>query len=367
MFIRTLLIAGLTLALGISAVIPALADRDEDRGNDRGQRRGPKVTVRVNNAVDPAETRAFHQWYGTQAQRYNDFDSELGARTGDFLLLVTDVTPGRIMVLDRQNVRKAVFVTDKTRVTFAKPGDRRSPEKRSPYGSTPMPFYPGDLVVVQGILRAEGGVLATRVSIVGHSYGWGDDYSPYPEYHGYRAWGEIRYVDARRQRLEVSANTGRKILLLDEDTRILANGQHESFRYLRPGQRVVFYYTDEGYSSVRVTRLVVLRPGDTYPQGDRPHWADPDYSSDGWERDDHVPGISVEGRLEYISSGLIFNRLVIRTDHRKEVQVMAFKGLQAVERNGTRIPLADLRAGEELRITYTNLGDLLLADRIEIR
>jgi hypothetical protein len=36
----------------------------------------------------------------------------------------------------------------------------------------PTAIRPGDLVAIEGFLRADGSTLATRIGIAGHSWGW---------------------------------------------------------------------------------------------------------------------------------------------------------------------------------------------------
>ncbi|MHB9022885.1 MAG: DUF5666 domain-containing protein [Armatimonadota bacterium] len=348
----------------IATAMPIQAKDDRDGGNAT-----VRVIIRDNDNDD--DTRALGNWYGYQSDRYKDTDPETGLRVGNLLQLVTDVNRDRMTVVDRQNRRHTVMLPDRARVVpmqgqgwgWGRDNNNRSPNSKVQVDPR-FVLREGDLVIVHGYLMADGTLWATTVRVYGRSYGWENDWDDRPSYKGTRAYGEVRSIDTRRDTVEISTNTGTRTVGLERGGVVLVNGQRQSIEYLRRGDRVVFYYENRtSYGVLSAYRIVALGPNDRYPSGDRPHWADP-----GNQETDHggYHGKALEGRLDSINSGLLFNTLEFREYNGRRHNIRAFKSLQAIDRDGDAIPVTRLRSGDRLRIYYSETNGTLFAQRIEV-
>lgn len=348
--VLTLLIAAFTF--------PALARPGDDKKDDN---RGAKIHVIVRDN-DPDDSRAFQSWYGAQISNYRDIDPETGERIGELLQLVTGVSRGSITLLDRESNRRTAILTNATRITYPQPitgtrGHGNAPDAR-------QYLRQGDLVIAGGYLRANGQFVATSLRVMGHLRGWdNEENTPAPPQYGYRAWGTVRMVDVRYRRIEVDANIGRRLVNLPHDVQVIVNGNTSSLTYLRPGDRVVFYYRQYGSKTLDAYRVVVLRAQETYPDGDRPYCTDPDYGP----ADVSPSAPMLEGRLESMTTSAVFNKIAVKTNAGRTLTIFVPKSLEAVDERGQRISLFNLREGERLRVYYTETLGSYFAQRIEVR
>lgn len=375
MKLHTAMTWGLAAVLALTAW-PAYAQKGQGpKGRDDDNDRRPTVRVIIQKTDDNDDVRAFQGWFNLQVRDYNNaIDPETGERIGDLVQLVTDVAPGRVNVIDRANSRRTVLMTDRTRLTFeARAETAMGPTRGNPRKGTDLTsrLRPGDLIISYGYLRSNGDFTAMNVRVVGQARGWGynDDDDWYGQHYGFRAWGEVRDVDTRRNEVRIDSNLGTVTLTFSRDAEFIYNNKTISLRNLERGDRVVFYYREQGTRTLQVYRLVALRDGERYPEGDRPCYTDPDYRDgrDRWNDDERGTTPVVEGRLNYISSGVLFNKLVLQTNDGRTITVRTSKSLDAIDRNGDRLALFNLREGDWLRVYYNDIAGTFFAERVQLR
>jgi hypothetical protein len=278
-------------------------------------------------------------------------------------------------VVDRQNRRHEVMLPDRAKVIPLQNqgwgwgrdrgrdnGNRYTPNSRVQVDPR-FVLRPGDLVIVQGYLLADGTLWATTVRVYGRSYGWDDD-NYQPSYHGHRSYGEVRSVDTSRNVLTIEANADRKTIRIRGE--LIINGEQQKNAYLRKGDRVVFYYDDNDSNGlITAYRVVLLKDNDRYPKDNEPCYCDPDYRDNGNGHGDYSRTV-LEGRIDNINSGLLFNTLDFRTFDGKRVTLRAFKGLEAIQNKGDNIPVTKLRSGDRLRVYYNENNGTMFVQRIEV-
>lgn len=347
------------LVLGLALTMAASAQRDNGNNNN-GLRIGQR------NQDDADDQRVYQQWFREQVRGYDEIDPESGEPINVLLHLVTDVRGARIEIMDRDYDRHTVLVTDRTRVSYQSVRRSYTPQGQRARPLPPDParaskVRPGDLVIVQGYLRANGQFTASTLRIVDHAYGWGDDWNDMPGFSGYRAWGEILEVNVSRGTMVINTDSGRKTVSLARNGIVLAKGKEEAFTYLRRGDRVVFYYRNNSGSTLQVYRIVWLDRNDRYPQSNRPHWADPD-------DDDQAGLLAITGRIISLRTGSVFfNRMVIRTDNGQEINLRIGKAVKATDRYGDGIELDRLRSGDRVRVRYNDLNGIYVAYSVSMR
>ncbi|OPZ83742.1 MAG: hypothetical protein BWY76_02142 [bacterium ADurb.Bin429] len=364
----------MTLLLTLALAIPALAKPDNDRGR-RGDddKARVRITIQQNDAND--DSRAYRSWYGAQVGRFNEIDRETGERIGDLLQLVADVDRDRIIVTDRDSVRRTVMLTGQTRVIDQSKGPGNGPG----YGYLPngrmadaaRHVDKGDLVILNGYLKADGAFVASQIRVMGRVWGWGGNWNgggnDYRPTYGERAWGEITSIDYRYGRIEVNGSLGRRTIMLQRGGEVLVKGQKQTIQFLRKGDRVVFYYRGETNPrySIEVYRIVVLEKADACPEGNRPHCADPDYKPGHHDNAPNLP--MLEARVTGVSTGTMFNKLTVITNAGKQVNVYVSKTVDAQDERGNRISLLNLRYNDRLCIYYTEVAGVMFAQQIEVR
>lgn len=362
----------LAMLLGLLLTLPALA-KPGSNYDSHGDGANSRVRIIVQDNDTPDDTHVYQQWYGSQIACYNDIDQQTGERICDVLQLVADVNKDCLMLTDRDNARHMVMLTPQTDVVFVKtPGHGgwekgRSYERGHQADATRF-LFPGDLVITSGYLRANGAFVASSVRVMGRA--WGNDGGgwnngdAHPTY-GQRAFGDINSVDYRYGRIEVNTNNGRKTIYLAKGGEILVNGQKQTLQYLRRGDRVVFYYRDTNRWSMETYRIVVLQKDDGYPDGDRPCCTDPDYREGG-----NVPtpqnAPMLEGQLDNITTGLMFNKLAIRSNYGKMVTIYVPKTVDAIDDHGDTISLLNLHQGERLQVYYTEIAGAYIAQQVRV-
>jgi hypothetical protein len=356
----------------LSAVlaVPALARPYGWEKDDRRDRDDDRAAVHVVVTQDNQdESRVFSQWYGAQVNGLNGIDQETGERVADLVQMVVEVSRTRLVLADRQNLQRDVALVERTHVSFPKPltnngtrsfGDRDRGSDAKDY------LRPGDLVICTGYLRSTGQFVATDIRVMDHTR-WGQDFSDYnppkPGYNGQRAWGTIRTVDVRGGRLSIDLNIGRRSVTLDRNAVVLANGRTIQPAYLRPGDRVVIYYRADDISLPVAYRVVVLQMDAGFPDGDRPHCADPDYTP-GHDYDHGGPVF--EGRCDSVVVGVLFAKIVLRTGN-TSVTIYLPKTMDVFDRRGQRVSCGNVRQGDQLRISYNDVAGTHFAQRIDVR
>jgi hypothetical protein len=352
---------GIAALMMIGLVGPAAAKGGPGYG--WGNDKGPKAQVSVTITDDRAQ---YQTWYKAQTQRCREeIDPVTGERLADLVQLVTDIRRDRVELQNRDGDRQTIYLTERTRFHFEPMKGSGCDFSRR--GSTYTGIRPGDMIIVQGFLRA-GGFVASSVRVVDHAWGWDGEFDNGKDvcgFDGIRAFGEVRDVDPRRESIEVSANVGRRIVELARGGEVLADGRAIRLSTIRRGDRVVFYYDREATSTynprVEATRIVVLRANEAYPDGNRPHTCDPKGHDHPAER-----GNGLEGRVEGTSSGVFFNKITIR-DGGRTVSVLAAKSLTALARNGNRLPITALHQGDVVRISYTEIDGVYFANSVTLR
>lgn len=359
---KTMVMWGLAASMMFGAVAPSYADKK----NNNGIELKAKVRVVVQDGNDKEETRLYQQWYGNQMGQLNGTDPETGERYADIVQVVTEVTNDQLMVSDQQGLRRGVFVNAHTQVimTLGRTQVNTVATGRKTTTRTAPQLVdmvrPGDMVIADGYLKVGGGMVATRIRVVGRARGYDyDDNDTYRPTYGFRSWGDIREINTRRGEFTLNANNGRVTIKLARDGEVLVNGQRQNLDFLRRGDRVVVYSRDK--NSNVAYRIVILRDNDRYPDGDRPCMTDPDYKDRGT-----ATGPMLEGRLQYISTGVFFNQIVIRTNAGREMTVRCGKTLEAIDRDGNRISLYNLRGDDQLWITYSDVVGTLFAEDIYV-
>lgn len=364
------LAGALTALLALTFAMPGHADRDNDHRKDwKEQGNDPSVVCASSSTGDTQDdTRTFQAWYGQQLRGYEQTDRETGARLCDLLQMITEVSGNRLIVVNQADTRRQVTVTDRTQVVFQLVNAAQSSWERRDRNYQPGAFIasrlrPGDLAIVEGYLHVSGSLVATRIRVVGHARGWDDETYQSPVDYGYRGYGEIRSVDERHNRIDVNGKLTPHALTLTAGAEVQVDGRQEDIYALRRGDRIVYYARYDSGVSLDVYRVVRLRADQAYPKDDHPYWADPDNGSEQHgDRD-----TTLEGRLNAITSGLFLMKIAVRTELGRNVTVYASKGLMAIGRDGNRVSILRLRAGDQLRIAYTEFNGNLFATRIDIR
>lgn len=372
MRLHTLLAMGLAALLAVTLAAPTLAQVGQTK--DRSLRGRISVRINIGNQNDPDDERVFQSWFGWQTRGYDAIDAETGERYNSLIYIVQDVEDNRLYVSSRTCNRETVRLTGKTKVIFEEIRPTWTPPgfnpNRRPQGGqfVASRIRPGDLVIVEGLLMGQGGILATRIRVVGRAWGWDDD----DDYgYGQRAYGEVRSVDTRRGQVEVRANIGTVTLTLSRNGKVLHKGREYRISNLEKGDRVVFYYWDDRPGKDRTIEaylIVALEGKDAYPRGNERYWADPkDRDLDGY-RDRDQQDTWIEGRVDYVSTGGVLNKLVLRVQHGRANTFYLPKSMQVIDVDGDRIPLQSLRDGELLRVYYTETdGGILIATRVVAR
>ncbi|HOF88728.1 MAG TPA: hypothetical protein PLZ36_11590, partial [Armatimonadota bacterium] len=224
---------GFSLLLTLALAIPALANPDAGRDAAR-----VRLIIQQNDAND--DSRAYRSWYGAQVSGFNDIDRETGERIGNLLQLVADVGRDRLIVTDRDNVRRTVMLTAQTRVIDLRKGPGTGPGVGSLPGSrladAARHVDQGDLVILNGYLRADGAFVASQIRIMGRAWGWGGNWNSGNDYrptYGERAWGDIISIDYRYGRIEVNGSLGRRTIMLQRGGEVLGKGQKQTIQFLR--------------------------------------------------------------------------------------------------------------------------------------
>jgi hypothetical protein len=353
----------------VAAAMPGPVKAD-DRDRDGGR---ASIRIVVRDKDDDDDVRALGYWYGSQADRFGDIDMETGLRVGNLLQLVVDVDRDHLMVVDRQGMRHTVLLPNRAVIAPVKNQgwnwdtsvDTRLFGIRI-QGGPRFTLSPGDLVIVQGYLQADGSVWATNVRVYGRSYGWDDRGYNRSSFHGFRAYGEVRSVDTYRNSLVIEANNGRQTVKLRGDADVMLGDGHQPLSFLRRGDRVVFYSDDQPSDTINAYRLVLLKDNDRYPDGDTPYYTDPDYRTAGDRGHGGNDRMMLEGQLDTVTTGGVFNVLDFRANSGQHYTLRAFKGLDATGRNGEHISLNQLRMSDRLRIYYSESNGTQFAQRIEV-
>jgi len=366
------------LAMALTAPVPAQVD---GKAKDRSLRGRVEVRINVQTQKTPDEERIYESWFGGQVRGYDAIDDETGERLNSLLYIVQEVQGNQLFVSSRSRNREMVQLSNRTKVIFQEitpswtpPGFNR---KRGPLGGLFVAnrIRPGDLVILEGMLTGQGNLLATRVRVVGHAWGWYDDdddddyYGPVN--YGNRAWGEVRLVDARRNSVEVRANIGYITLTLSRDGNVQYKGREYRITNLEKGDRIVFYYEqnrDNNGRSIEAYLIVALEGNDGYPRGDERYWTDPAGNDRENDRDQYRNADDwVEGSLDYIDIGVTFNKLVLRVQHGKPSVFYLPKTMPVIDEDGSRISIRELRDGEKLRVYYTEMDGNYYATRVMAR
>lgn len=362
---NTLLTWGLALLMAVTLAMPAMAEIHVQFKLDNNKAK-VRVTTRQN---DQEDAHTFQQWYHVQTRDYQDVDAITGEHIGDLLQLVVDVSTNRVMISDQQNIRRPAFLSERTQILFPdnnRPGDHRGNAFRNRHHDRDIAtmLAPGDLVIVEGYLRATGGIFATRIRVMGRAWGWTNDDDGWDNTgggYGYRYFGDVQYLDARRGWVEVNTNKGRRRVSIGQDAVVIVNGNTTDLNALRRGDRVVFYANTDDAWSITAYRLSVLQPRDRYPEGDQPYNADPVRGGD------HAGVTFYDGRLDSIDTTMLFNRVTLRGDNGRSCTILVGKGVEAITRDGKRISLYDLHDGDQLHIAYTESEGNFFAQRVELR
>jgi len=360
-----LLACGMAMLMALGISMPARADRNDNPGHD--DHRGPVVT----EDNDRNETQAFQAWYGQQMRDYDRVDEETGERLADLAQMVVDVNEGNLLVTDASNLRRGIFITPRTLIFSQRHGETRHDIGgiRKPTGEmirrhTDEIFHTGDLIVAEGYLKVNGGIVATTIRVIGRVRGYGfDDNQPG---YGSRAYGDVRMVDGRHGKIEVNTRTGRRSIYLEKDAAILIDGKVRSLYELHRGDRIVFYCRQNiADGDVVAYRVYALGANDRYPDGDRPHNADPDTRD--IHNDHHVDAKVLEGRLQSVLVSLFFDKLTLRGDDGTDCSIRFARSLQWTDRRGNKVTMADVRKDARLKITYTEIAGSMFAQQIVVQ
>lgn len=365
---QTLVAWGMALAIGMGVAANAQRAKFEKR-----EGRTIKV-VTITRDNDQDDSRAFQNWYGEQVRGYDGIDRETGEPYHQLLQFVTDINGGRLVLVDRQNDRHQVVVTKYTKISY-EPATR-SNEPPTVRRGRPLPadpdrasrVRPGDLVIVQGYLRANGQLAASQIRIIDHVWGWesGDEYdnddddAGYQGFDGYRAYGTVADISLLRSTVVIETNNGRKTIELNRGGEVIVQGNRGALTALRRGDRVVFYYTNQGFATLKTYRIVWLDDAQKFPNGNRPYWADPKYTN-------HAANEPVvEGRLESVFAGTYFNRIQVRSSEGRMISLRLMKGLPIYDEDGVKVTIEKLRDNESVRVYYLQMNDGMFARKIEV-
>ncbi len=365
-----LLILGLVISTMTAMAAPSDHwDRDH-RGHDRNDHDGGSsvsLKVIIHEEDSRVSLRIFQGWFDFQVRGYDEIDKHTGKCLHDIMLLVTDVSPDRILVKDHEGEQREVLLTKHTELVF-----QAAKRSWTPPGVAERYWLPrtdlgtrlraGDLVIVEGHPRLFGHIEAITVRVIGHVWGGYDDCHVGGDY-GTRSWGEVRNVIEWSRLVELNTDGGKRILHVGQNADILADGKVHTLDYLRDHDHVVFYYRGDDKSTVEAYRVVVLGKDDRYPDGTKPYWTDP---ADARAADTDATTV-IEGHLRYISTSPTFNKLVLRTTDDQEVTIRTAKEKKAFDRDGKPVSLVDLHDNELLRISYYVMGDEKFAEHIDIR
>jgi len=369
---NTLLTWGLGTLMALSFAMPVFAV-DIIKGEIDIKDGRARVRVVAENDTQE-QTQAYQHWYGAQMRGFRDIDAESGQPISDLVQLVDDVNNDNLWIIDQQNTRRQIRVTDRTEFKLA--GMRHGiGTLNGPRGNRSLQTIvnPGDLVIVQGILRGNGDLLATRIRTVGRAWGWDasddDDNAGAPDTsnaYGYRYWGKVGVVNALAGWCEVNTGAGIRRVSIDNDCEILAGGHQVPIDFIRRGNRLVFYADADDNRNINAYRVVVLKLDESYPDGDRAYRFDPDRHSRRyaeWANPNKLPVI--DGELDYVKTGLYFHKLVLRVDGRPR-EIFIPKSLQII-RGRERTTLTELRNGERLHIYYQEIDGKYFVRRAEVR
>lgn len=360
---HTVMTWGLVAAMAMGLTLPGMADKPTRRDDDK-----LKVCVTVVDTDSNDDVKAFQAWYGREMRDYDRVDRETGERLNDLLQVVVDIRGNQLLVTDQSGLRRGVLVNGRTRLTIDEDFDRRDRRTLGVGAAINSRlaeiFREGDLIIAEGYLRVNGGISATNIRLMGHVRGYGRDDDEYDRGYRFRAWGEVRSVDVRDGEFEIDTSLGRRIVQIERNATILENGREVRASNIRRGDRVIVYSRDINRGGkISAFRVVLLNDREAFPRTDRPHPSDPDYRND---RDNRYDGPVLEGRLLSISTGLLFNKMVVRANNGRDVTVRFSKTLQAIDRDGDRISPLNLYTNERLRIYYNDLGGNYFAERIEV-
>ena len=366
MRLNNLLIWGLLALLAVAVTLPSLAQ--PNKAKDRSVRGQASVKIVIGNNAQE-DTRTFQRWYDGQVRGYNRIDPETGERYSDLLQLVEEVNNGWLIVSNRVDSRRSVVYNARTKVVFedntpswTPPGYQHN--RRSHNGPPAISrIRPGDLIIAQGYMNASGKFVGTTIRVVGSSWGWyDDDYYTTPIHTGYRAWGDVTNVDARREQIEVRSNTGLRTVSLTRTGVVLYNNREIKLETLRRGDRVVFYFTRDQDRSVEAYRIVRIDDRQAFPRDKESYWADPkDY------RTDDNRGTFMDGRLDRVTSAGLFYKLELRVDRGRTVTFTMPRNMKVIDEDGDLISINSLREGENLRVHYTDLDGMNYALRVVCR
>jgi hypothetical protein len=316
--------------------------------------------------TDRDDEQTYRDWYGAVSRDYSDVDRETGERIGDLLQVVTEVSDTRLMVSDSQRLSRAVFVSKDTVVTFPEVSRRSSlvgfgrPAQRKGRGITDY-VKVGDLVVVQGYLRNNGGVFANSIRVYGQARHGNNP--PAPSFQGVRLWGTVRSIDGRRGIVDVDTNIGQRRFSLDRNGVVLNGGKPRSFNALRVGDRVVLYAATANDRIIPASRIVVMAAADRYPEVDRPCHTDPNYRAEDNTPAD-LPG--AEGSFVELQPTFLFDRLIVRDRQGNEIVYRVAKETSIVDRKGHEMSLGDVRVGTQLRVQFQQVGDTRFAREVDM-
>jgi len=360
----------LLAVMAVAISLPSTAAPND--GKDRSARGSVSVRIVISPNNDPNDARAFQHWYGGQMRGYDRVDPETGERYSEILQIVQEVSNGWLSVSNREDFRRAIVFNQRTKVVFQNvtptwtpPGQEHTYRPQPGNNWTISRIRPGDLIIAEGYLHANGKFVSTRIRVIGHAWGYDDDYyfqPNYPSYEGNRAYGDVLLVDQRRNEVEVRANIGYRTLSLGRNGTVLINGRRANIQELRKGDRIVFYYQRDHNRNLEVYHIVRLDAQQAYPRDTERYWGDPnvyDYADN--------TGTWMEGTLDYISTGAMFNRMVLRADRGHVVTFNLPTQMTIIDYDGTRIPINRLREGEKLRVYYTDLEGTLFATKVVCR
>lgn len=369
-FLHFAMTFGLASVLLIGLALPSRADHFWDIGGHHHDNVSIGIGIGVVDISTPVrviqrdpqdEAAIFKQWYADQVRSYTDVDEETGERICDIAQIVTDVNDRYLLVVDESNVRNTLLVNSRTRIIFPKDSQVQS---IAPDGTAKLStiMRTGDIIIANGHLHAHD-LIAHSIRVVGHARGLADDASSAPSY-GARIFGVVDTVDGAQGTVVIRMNDGRRTVLLDRDGAVWFDGKQQQLVYLRPDDRVIVYCRNRDLNqNVSAFRIVLLRKDDIYPVGDTPCWADPDAVL----VDSTVPGAYLEGDVEYITTGVFFDTVYIRTHDGHHEHFNYPHSVNYFDGHGHQVRPHDLHAGSTLRIHYSDIAGNHFAHRLEVK
>jgi hypothetical protein len=165
--------------------------------------------------------------------------------------------------------------------------------------------------------------------------------------------GEVAWVDADNQELEVQHRTGRLQARYDANTRVVYQGQEYRPENLEPGDVVRMEVVGSGYENVYVQRIEVTESVQT--RDDR---YDPD---EGNDRDDRTGDRYVSGEVDRVDT----QRREIVIDTSRGDEVVRYDDRTRVVYRGEDYRPENLERGDQVRVEVADSREAL-ADTIEV-